>query len=77
MNPEQALIDLLRQLSRSHFALMHAVFALEANVHLISISFEAGVAPTDADKKKWQEIRDQFQKHMQAVLLWRNQRHEY
>jgi hypothetical protein len=48
---------------------MQAVYALETNVHLITINFEAGVAPTDADKKKWQELRDEFQKQMQAALL--------
>jgi hypothetical protein len=68
VSPEEALVDLLRQLSKSHFALMKAVVSLQTNVHLISINFEAGLPPTDADKKEWQELRDEFQKQMQAAM---------
>jgi|HubBroStandDraft_6_1064221.scaffolds.fasta_scaffold966048_1 hypothetical protein len=68
VSPEKELLDLLRQLSSSHFALMRAVLALQTNVNLISINFEAGVPPTDADKKHWQELRDEFQKQLQVAF---------
>jgi hypothetical protein len=68
VGPEETLLDLVRQLGNSHIALLRAVLALQTNVHLISIHLEAGVPPTDADKKKWQELREEFQKHIQAAF---------
>lgn len=68
MNPEQELFSLLRQISKSHFALMRAVLSLQTNVHFISINFEAGIPPTAADKEKWRELREEFQKALQDAV---------
>lgn len=69
MIPEQELlIALLRQQNKSHLALMRAVLALSTHLQLLSINFENGVKPTEADKQKWQELRGEFQKHLERSI---------
>jgi hypothetical protein len=68
VNAELELLSLLRQQNKALIALMRAVLALSTNVHLLSINFEHGAPATEADKQKWQEGREEFNKRLQEAI---------
>jgi hypothetical protein len=68
VSPDQELISLLRQLTKSHFALLRAVSTLSAAVHYLTINAAHGAPVTEKDKQNWEELREQFNKQLQDAI---------
>jgi hypothetical protein len=65
---ERELLSLLRQQHKSHMALMRAVLALSTTVNYLAINAELNAPASEADKQKWRELQEEFNKHIQEAI---------